>query len=101
MTAQLPNHWHRPATKLSPVRNNQPAARNRPPREIYCCFDANEEPETASDFFLRAESLFNVASEIEHLDNEPSFGTNSPPIISYYGTARFTSNRTANHSSPS
>ena len=36
-------------------------------------------------FFLRAESLFNVASEIEHLDDEPSFGTNSPPIISYYG----------------
>jgi predicted ATPase len=33
-------------------------------------------------FFLRAESLFNLASEIEHLDEEPSFG---PPIIDSYG----------------
>ena len=33
-------------------------------------------------FFLRAESFFNVATEIEHLDSEPSFG---PPAISYYG----------------
>lgn len=33
-------------------------------------------------FFLRAESFFNVATEIEHLDDEPSFG---PPVISYYG----------------
>ena len=33
-------------------------------------------------FFLRAESLFNVASEIEHLDEEPAPG---PPIINSYG----------------
>ncbi len=33
-------------------------------------------------FFLRAESFFNVATEIEHLDEEPSFG---PPIIDSYG----------------
>jgi predicted ATPase len=33
-------------------------------------------------FFLRAESLFNLASEIEHLDEAPSFG---PPIINSYG----------------
>jgi predicted ATPase len=33
-------------------------------------------------FFLRAESLFNVASEIEHLDEEPS---TAPPIIDSYG----------------
>ncbi|WP_341646726.1 AAA family ATPase [Thauera sp. SDU_THAU2] len=33
-------------------------------------------------FFLRAESFFNVATEIENLDAEPSFG---PPVISYYG----------------
>jgi predicted ATPase len=33
-------------------------------------------------FFLRAESFFNVATEIEHLDDEPSFG---PPIIDSYG----------------
>ena len=33
-------------------------------------------------FFLRAESLFNLATEIEHLDAEPAF---SPPIINSYG----------------
>lgn len=33
-------------------------------------------------FFLRAESLFNLASEIEHLDEEPSFG---PAVINSYG----------------
>lgn len=33
-------------------------------------------------FFLRAESFFNVATEIEKLDSEPSFG---PPLINSYG----------------
>jgi predicted ATPase len=33
-------------------------------------------------YFLRAESFFNVASEIERLDEEPSMG---PPIIDSYG----------------
>lgn len=33
-------------------------------------------------FFLRAESFFNVATEIEHLDEEPA---NAPPIIDSYG----------------
>ena len=33
-------------------------------------------------FFLRAESFFNVATEIENLDAEPSFG---PPVIDSYG----------------
>ena len=33
-------------------------------------------------FFLRAESFFNVATEIENLDSEPSFG---PPVIDSYG----------------
>jgi predicted ATPase len=33
-------------------------------------------------FFLRAESLFNLATQIEHLDEEPSSG---PPIINSYG----------------
>jgi predicted ATPase len=33
-------------------------------------------------FFLRAESFFNVASEIERLDKEPA---NAPPIIDSYG----------------
>jgi predicted ATPase len=40
-------------------------------------------PKRARDgFFLRAESFFNVASEIEALDKAPSFG---PPIIDSYG----------------
>lgn len=40
-------------------------------------------PKRARDgFFLRAESFFNVASEIEELDKAPSFG---PPIIDSYG----------------
>lgn len=33
-------------------------------------------------FFLRAESFFNLATEIEHLDEEPASG---PPIIGSYG----------------
>jgi predicted ATPase len=33
-------------------------------------------------FFLRAESFFNVATEIENLDAAPSFG---PPVINSYG----------------
>lgn len=33
-------------------------------------------------YFLRAESFFNVATEIEQLDAEPSFG---PPVIDSYG----------------
>ncbi len=33
-------------------------------------------------FFLRAESLYNVATNIDEMDSQPSFG---PPIISAYG----------------
>jgi predicted ATPase len=33
-------------------------------------------------FFLRAESFFNVATEIERLDSEPSSG---PPLVNSYG----------------
>lgn len=36
-------------------------------------------------YFLRAESLYNVATEIEKLDAEPSWGTYLPPIIDSYG----------------
>jgi len=35
-------------------------------------------------FFLRAESLFNVATEIEHLDEDDGYSA-GPKIISYYG----------------
>lgn len=37
---------------------------------------------TGSGFFLRAESLFNTVSYMDHLDAEPSFG---PPISDSYG----------------
>jgi predicted ATPase len=41
-------------------------------------------PATPGDrYFLRAESYFNVATEIERLDAEPGFG---PPIIDAYGS---------------
>lgn len=33
-------------------------------------------------YFLRAESFYNVATEIEKLDSEPGFG---PPVKTYYG----------------
>ena len=36
----------------------------------------------ADGFFLRAESFFNLGTEIEALDREPAFG---PPIINAYG----------------
>jgi predicted ATPase len=35
-----------------------------------------------TSFFLRAESFFNVVTEIDRLDREPSFG---PPVITGYG----------------
>lgn len=36
----------------------------------------------STGFFLRAESFFNLATEIERLDREPAFG---PPVIDAYG----------------
>ena len=36
----------------------------------------------ADGYFFRAESYFNVATEIERLDSEPAMG---PPIITYFG----------------
>lgn len=39
-------------------------------------------PKPRTDFFLRAESFYNVASHIDRLDEEGGFG---PPIRSYYG----------------
>lgn len=33
-------------------------------------------------YFLRAESFYNISTEIEHLDEDPLGG---PPIITYYG----------------
>jgi predicted ATPase len=43
-------------------------------------------PRRAKDgFFLRAESYFNVASNIENMDNDTESSVNSPPIKTYYG----------------
>ncbi|RNM18964.1 AAA family ATPase [Dickeya undicola] len=39
-------------------------------------------PRPRNGFFFRAESFFNLASEIEHLDAEPA---SSPPVINSYG----------------
>lgn len=46
-------------------------------------------------FFLRAESFYNVATEIEHLDAEPSF---TLPVIIPTEVCRCISNRMARHS---
>jgi predicted ATPase len=37
---------------------------------------------TGAGFYLRAESLFNVATHIDELDKEPSYG---PPLTTFYG----------------
>lgn len=50
---------------------------------LYECLRLVKTIKRARDgFFLRAESFFNLATEIEHLDKEPAFG---PPIIDSYG----------------
>lgn len=36
-------------------------------------------------FFLRAESFYNVASEIDELDKQPTFGLSLPPVVDSYG----------------
>jgi predicted ATPase len=51
--------------------------------ELHRCLRLSRSARRMRDgFFFRAESYFNVATEIEKLDAEPSFG---PPIISYFG----------------
>lgn len=50
---------------------------------LHDCIEVRRSFRRARDhFFLRAESYFNVATEIENLDRE---GGGGPPIISYYG----------------
>ena len=46
-------------------------------------------------YFLRAESFFNVATEIERLDNERA---PAPLIMASYGASHYTNSRMANHS---
>lgn len=48
-------------------------------------------------FFFRAESFFNLATEIERLDREPS---GAPRVVDSYGANPCTNNRTANRSGP-
>jgi predicted ATPase len=51
--------------------------------ELYSFLTLGRSVKRAKDgFFLRAESFFNVATEIENLDAEPA---NAPPIINSYG----------------
>ena len=51
--------------------------------ELHECLRLVKSVKRARDgFFLRAESFFNVATEIEKLDDEPASG---PPIINSYG----------------
>jgi predicted ATPase len=50
---------------------------------LHECLRLVKSPKRARDgFFLRAESFFNLATEIEHLDSEPA---PAPPIINSYG----------------
>lgn len=49
-------------------------------------------------FFLRAESFFNLGTDIERMDAEPA---EAPPIIDSYGVVRCMSSRMASHSSHS
>ena len=51
----------------------------------------------ADTYFLRAESFFTLATEIERLDDDPGGG---PPIITPMADARSTSSRTASRSLP-
>ena len=60
--------------------NFQTRASHSPLSDITRLVRGARRPKT--DFFLRAESFFNLASEIEALDNEPGGG---PPIINSYG----------------
>src|SRR5215469_16755525 len=51
--------------------------------DLYHCLRLVKSTRRPRDgFFLRAESFFNVASDIERLDAAPSFG---PPVIDSYG----------------
>lgn len=42
-------------------------------------------PKVTTGFFLRAQSLFNLASQIDRLDSDPDNRCGGPPIIASYG----------------
>lgn len=50
--------------------------------ELYRHLTLSRRAYAKDGFFLRAESLYNVATSIDQMDSEPSFG---PPIIESYG----------------
>ncbi len=50
--------------------------------ELYKHIQISKGSYAKDDFFLRAESFYNVATNIEDMDKEPSF---SPPVIDSYG----------------
>lgn len=51
--------------------------------ELSNCLRLSRSPKKPKDlYFLRSESFFNVATDIERMDKEPSF---EPRVISYYG----------------
>jgi predicted ATPase len=57
-------------------------ASDEPPPPLGQCLRLAWLPKVTTGFFLRAESLFNLASQIDRLDTEPASG---PPIIASYG----------------
>ena len=58
-------------------------ATRRSESPLHKCIRLDRAPQRPrTGFFLRAESFFNLATEIERLDAEPSFG---PPVIDSYG----------------
>jgi predicted ATPase len=66
--------------RAAPGTSTSPHGRRTPNCTRVCAWSARRRPR--DQFFLRAESFFNLASEIEHLDREGGFG---PPIIDAYG----------------
>lgn len=55
---------------------------NQSHSDFYKCLRLGKEKPYGDGFFLRAESFYNVATNIDEMDKEPSF---SPPVIDSYG----------------
>ena len=65
--------------------------------ELHRCLRLSRSARRVRDsYFLRAESFYNVATEIEAMDEDGGLGA---PVIDSYGASRCTSNRTVNPSS--
>lgn len=57
-------------------------ATNETHSELYCHLTLAKKAYEKDGFFLRAESIYNMATDIDIMDAEPSF---SPPVINSYG----------------